>query len=83
MVSLNHLPLDLRSKKLYTCIIFWATWINEGDMDLKLNGKRALVTGSSAGLGEAIARLLAQEGVTVVVHGRDARRAHAVAEAIS
>ncbi|KVM69239.1 MULTISPECIES: SDR family NAD(P)-dependent oxidoreductase [Burkholderia] len=51
-------------------------------MDLKLNGKRALVTGSSAGLGEAIARLLAQEGVTVVVHGRDARRAHAVAEVI-
>ncbi|WP_369050700.1 SDR family NAD(P)-dependent oxidoreductase, partial [Burkholderia gladioli] len=51
-------------------------------MDLKLNGKRALVTGSSAGLGEAIARLLAQEGATVVVHGRDARRAHAVAEVI-
>ena len=28
-------------------------------MDLKLNGKRALVTGSSSGLGEAIAQRLA------------------------
>jgi 3-oxoacyl-[acyl-carrier protein] reductase len=52
-------------------------------MDLKLSGKRALVTGSTAGLGEAIAKLLAMEGVTVVVHGRDAHRAAAVADAIS
>jgi 3-oxoacyl-[acyl-carrier protein] reductase len=40
-------------------------------MDLKLAGKRALVTGSSAGLGEAIAKLLAAEGVAVIIHGRD------------
>ncbi|GGP25301.1 SDR family NAD(P)-dependent oxidoreductase [Silvimonas amylolytica] len=52
-------------------------------MDLKLNGKRALVTGSTTGLGEAIAKLLAAEGVTVIVHGRDAKRANAVAEAIA
>ena len=51
-------------------------------MDLKLSGKRALVTGSSAGLGEAIVKLLAAEGVPVVVHGRDADRTHAVAKAI-
>jgi 3-oxoacyl-[acyl-carrier protein] reductase len=51
-------------------------------MDLKLSGKRALVTGSSAGLGEAIVKLLAAEGVAVVVHGRDADRTHAVAKAI-
>jgi 3-oxoacyl-[acyl-carrier protein] reductase len=38
-------------------------------MDLKLSGKRALVTGSSAGLGEPIVKLLAAEGVTVVVPG--------------
>ncbi|MFC3502512.1 SDR family NAD(P)-dependent oxidoreductase [Micromonospora krabiensis] len=47
-----------------------------------LTGRRALVTGSSAGLGEAIARLLAAEGATVVVHGRSADRAEAVADAI-
>lgn len=51
-------------------------------MDLKLAGKRALVTGSSSGIGEAIVKLLAVEGVAVVVHGRDESRANAVAEAI-
>jgi 3-oxoacyl-[acyl-carrier protein] reductase len=51
-------------------------------MDLKLAGKRALVTGSSSGIGEAIAKLLAAEGVVVVVHGRDESRTNAVAEAI-
>jgi NAD(P)-dependent dehydrogenase (short-subunit alcohol dehydrogenase family) len=40
-------------------------------VDLKLSGKRALVTGSTAGIGEAIARLLASEGASVAVHGRD------------
>jgi len=40
-------------------------------MDLKLKGKRALVTGSSSGLGKAIAKMLAHEGAAVVIHGRD------------
>ena len=39
-------------------------------MDLMLKGKRALVTGSSKGIGLAIARLLAQEGAEVIVNGR-------------
>jgi len=51
-------------------------------MELNLSGKRALVTGSSAGLGEATARFLAAEGAAVVVHGRDRDRTEAVAEAI-
>src|SRR5215469_16632849 len=51
-------------------------------MDLRLAGKRALVTGSSSGIGEAIVQLLAAEGVAVVVHGRNVSRANAVAEAI-
>jgi 3-oxoacyl-[acyl-carrier protein] reductase len=43
-------------------------------VDLHLSGKRVLVTGSTAGIGEAIARAMASEGAAVVVHGRDARR---------
>jgi NAD(P)-dependent dehydrogenase (short-subunit alcohol dehydrogenase family) len=48
-------------------------------MDLELKGRRALVTGSSSGIGRGIARMLAQEGCVVAVHGRDRRRAEAVA----
>ncbi|AWW35931.1 short-chain dehydrogenase [Streptomyces sp. AS58] len=51
-------------------------------MDLNLTGRRALVTGSSSGLGEAIARLLAAEGAEVVVHGRDETRTRKVADEI-
>jgi 3-oxoacyl-[acyl-carrier protein] reductase len=54
----------------------------ENNVDLQLAGKKALVTGSSSGLGEAIVKLLAAEGVAVVVHGRDEGRANTVAEAI-
>jgi NAD(P)-dependent dehydrogenase (short-subunit alcohol dehydrogenase family) len=39
-------------------------------MDLQLNGKRALVTGSTVGIGFAIAKALAQEGAEVILNGR-------------
>lgn len=39
-------------------------------MDLKLKGKRALVSGSTAGIGYAIAEALAREGAAVIVNGR-------------
>ena len=51
-------------------------------MDLRLTGKRALVTGSSIGIGEEIARALAAEGAIVAVHGRDRGRAERVASEI-
>src|SRR6266478_10248142 len=43
-------------------------------MDLGLNGKRALVTGSTAGIGLAAARALANEGAHVIVNGRTEAR---------
>ncbi|MEE4454344.1 SDR family NAD(P)-dependent oxidoreductase [Novosphingobium resinovorum] len=43
-------------------------------MQLDLAGKRALVTGSSSGIGRMIALQLGAEGVEVIVHGRDADR---------
>ena len=39
-------------------------------MDLGLKGKRALVSGSTAGIGYAIAATLAREGASVIVNGR-------------
>ncbi len=51
-------------------------------MDLQLKGKRALISGSSIGIGETIARTLAEEGVTVAIHGRDSNRAQTVAASI-
>ncbi|RTL25972.1 MAG: SDR family oxidoreductase [Burkholderiales bacterium] len=39
-------------------------------MDLQLKGKLALVSGSTAGIGYAIAQTLAQEGADVIVNGR-------------
>jgi NAD(P)-dependent dehydrogenase (short-subunit alcohol dehydrogenase family) len=43
-------------------------------MDLDLKGKAALVTGSTAGIGFAIAKRLAREGAKVIVNGRTDER---------
>jgi len=51
-------------------------------MDLKLNGKIALVTGSSSGLGFAAARLLAQEGARVAMNARSPEKLDNAAENI-
>jgi NAD(P)-dependent dehydrogenase (short-subunit alcohol dehydrogenase family) len=51
-------------------------------MDLRLEGKRALVTGSSMGIGERIARALAEEGVAVVVTAIEADLCEQVASSI-
>jgi NAD(P)-dependent dehydrogenase (short-subunit alcohol dehydrogenase family) len=39
-------------------------------MNLKLEGKRALITGSTAGIGYAVAEKLVAEGAKVVINGR-------------
>jgi NAD(P)-dependent dehydrogenase (short-subunit alcohol dehydrogenase family) len=52
-------------------------------MDLELEGKRALVTGSTAGIGLAAARLLAAEGAGVIVNGRTGERVDAAVHAIA
>jgi NAD(P)-dependent dehydrogenase (short-subunit alcohol dehydrogenase family) len=43
-------------------------------MDLQLTNKKALVTGSTAGIGFAIAKHLASEGVIVTINGRTQQR---------
>jgi NAD(P)-dependent dehydrogenase (short-subunit alcohol dehydrogenase family) len=48
-------------------------------MNLELDGKLALVTGSTAGIGYAIAEALAREGARVIVNGRTTKRVeHAI-----
>lgn len=47
-----------------------------------LQGRVALVTGSSKGIGAAIARLFAAEGATVIVHGRNADAVEEVRKSI-
>lgn len=51
-------------------------------MDLGLNGKRAIVTAASRGLGLATARSLAGEGVHVTMNARSADALHEAADAI-
>ncbi|MGC2398201.1 MAG: SDR family oxidoreductase [Acidobacteriaceae bacterium] len=52
-------------------------------MDLKLIGKTALVSGSTAGIGLAIAAGLAQEGATVYVNGRTQARVQKAVEHVT
>ena len=51
-------------------------------MDLQLKEKTALVTGSTTGIGFAIAKALANEGATVIVNGRTQQRVNAAVENI-
>ncbi|MGR3321079.1 MAG: SDR family NAD(P)-dependent oxidoreductase [Pseudooceanicola sp.] len=52
-------------------------------MDLQMDGKRALVTGGSRGIGLAVAKRLAGEGVSVALIGRDGDAAEAAAREVA
>lgn len=52
-------------------------------MDLLLKGKTALVTGSTGGIGKAIAESLICEGASVLINGRNEAKVKAVAEELN
>jgi NAD(P)-dependent dehydrogenase (short-subunit alcohol dehydrogenase family) len=52
-------------------------------MDLKLSDKRALVSGSTAGIGYAIAQALAAEGAHVIINGRTQARVEAALQKLN
>lgn len=49
---------------------------------MTLDGKAIIVTGSTTGIGAAIARLCAAQGARVLIHGRDQQRANALQQEI-
>lgn len=51
-------------------------------MEFGLEGRRALVSGSTSGIGAATAKMLAAHGARVIVHGRNRERADGVVAAI-
>lgn len=55
----------------------------EARMDLQLEGKKAVVTGGSRGIGKAIATTLAHEGVDVAIVARNADNLRSAAEALA
>ena len=52
-------------------------------MSEKLSGRTAVITGSTSGIGRAMALRFACEGHSVVIHGTNAARAAAVVEQIT
>lgn len=65
-----------------------ATWsptsgAQDANAPLSYDGKTALVTGSTDGLGRALALALAADGAHVIVHGRNAERGQAVVDEIT
>jgi shikimate 5-dehydrogenase len=63
--------------------IEWNICSNFGrDGDLDLQGKRALITGGTSGMGIAVALSMAQEGASVIITGRDETRDASTVEEI-
>jgi NAD(P)-dependent dehydrogenase (short-subunit alcohol dehydrogenase family) len=90
-VLISRTPMTLRRRwrnvKLFslrsrTCPVQRSGLIERIHMGTRLQGKTALITGSTSNIGRAIALAFAVEGAHVVVSGRDAGRGASVVESI-
>lgn len=70
----------MRIKTLLIAVLCWSAAAHP--MDLQLDGKQALVTGSTAGIGYAIAKAMLQEGADVIVNGRTQETVDAAIESL-
>ena len=71
--------------KAFLCLLFLpiVALAAAAPMAIEMNGKTALITGSTSGLGEVVARRLGKMGAIVIVHGLDEARGRAIAAEIT
>lgn len=74
-------PRQHRASRNYECGPYILTHMKE-ELTVKLSDKAIIVTGSTTGIGEAIARRCVVEGARVLVHGRDHQRGKAVVKSL-
>jgi len=73
-----------RRNALIFCLILGLTGpLAQAQDTIDMNGKTVLITGSTSGLGETVAKRLGAMGATVIVHGRSAERGAEVVDAIN
>lgn len=68
---------------LISLVVPAALWAAAPADVVDMQGKTAVVTGSTSGLGEVVARRLGKMGATVIVHGLDEQRGRAIAAEIT
>jgi gluconate 5-dehydrogenase len=73
-----------KAKLLKISLKWLSNWVFMNILDsFQLNGQRALITGSSSGIGFALARALGQAGAHVVLNGRNLNKLNDAAQTLS
>lgn len=76
-------PMSMLAMFAVAAVMATGSLAQEAAAPMSYEGKTVLVTGSTDGLGRALALSLADQGAHVIVHGRNAERGRAVVEEIA